>query len=470
MISSISKLSQVPHQSDLPKPLLIACLNSYLLIQHFSSFCVDSWFCWESPSDMKGSIPSIFFVSSFELLNHPQVLNSVARNSIFYHVKYEMIAALLLLLLNSTQPTADHYPNMHYECLDEADPFPLFRFLLSYREVDELFRISIILGANGIAFCPNWQAAFASLNFSSLGPLLSLFLRPPTEQQLLLVDSTAPGVFHEVVALFYQTLLRHDEAIESLKNGRECIVALLYPLQLFNEKGTLCYFHSLVLSSLVLLTSDPRISASLNEPFTAAFPCRQSVHRGSHADLLLEIITNTAGADFTKTSPLLPAVACIFHNIAAHIRSFSYFTCNRIFRFLQLLTESHDRMAPQLGQIVVDGFNQILAEEFDKNVTILIFIVRNMRTFAALKQKGVNTDYISGFVKCFKAKARALSMGKMGTDEAEMVLKQMKSSMFMEDYELPGSRSHIFTGEMCELWPDWMRTLAMRAGGFKTLQ
>ena len=470
MISSIAKLAQVPHQSELPKPLLIACFNSYLLIQHFNSFCVDSWFCWASPPTMKGSMPSVFFVSSFELLNHPQILNSAARNSIFYHVKYEMIASILLLLLNSTQPPADYFPNMHYECLDEADPFPLFRFLLSYREVDELFRISVILGANGIAFCPNWQAAFASLNFSSLGPILSIILKYPTEQQLLLVDSQSAGAFHEVVALFYQTLLRHDEAIESLKNGKDFIVALLYPLQLFNEKGTLCYFHSLVLSSLVLLTSDPRISASLNDPFTAAFPCRQSVHRGSYADLLLEIITNTAGADFTKTSPLLPAVACIFHNISAHIRSFSYFTCNRIFRFLQLLTESHDRMAPQLGQIVVDGFNQILAEEFDKNVTILIYIVRNMPTFTALKQKGVNIEYIAGFVKCFKAKARSLSMGKMGTDEAEMVLRQMKSSLFMEDYELPGSRSHIFTGEMCELWPDWMRTLAMRAGGFKTLQ
>ena len=93
-----------------------------------------------------------------------------------------------------------------------------------------------------------------------------------------------------------------------------------------------------------------------------------------------------------------------------------------------------------------------------------------MPTFTALKQKGVNIEYIAGFVRCFKAKARSLSMGKMGTDEAEMVLRQMKSSLFMEDYELPGSRSHIFTGEMCELWPDWMRTLAMRAGGFKTLQ
>jgi hypothetical protein len=418
---------------------------------------------------MASTVPSIFFVSSFQLLNHPKILKATQKSSIQFHIKYEMVTSMLLFLLNSTQATTEQHPNMHYECLDEADPFSLFRSLLSAPEIDELFRISIILAANGLAFCPNWQSAFASLKFSSLVPILQTILRFPSEGQLLLVESPAPGAFHEVVVLFYQTLLRHDEALDSLPKGKDFIVCLLFPVQLFNEKGSLSYFHSVAMSTLVLLTSDPQISVQLNEPFTAAFPCRQSVHRGTYADLLLEIVTNTVVADFGKASPLLPAVACIFHNIAAHIRTFSFFTCNRIFQFLQLLSGSKDKMVMRLIQIVVDGFNAILLEQFERNTTILMFVIRHMATFNVLKQKGINVQHIAAFAKCFKGRAKALSMGKMGADEAEALLRQLRPSMLMGDYELPGPRGHIFAGEMAELWPDWMRTLAMRGGAFKKL-
>ena len=356
MVTQLHRIVQIPHSVELSDPQLFACLNSYRLLQHFHFFCIDTWFCWKKQSS---TLPSLFFVSSFQILTHPRILRSFQRASIGYHIKYEMVTCMLFFLLNSTQAPSDHSPNLHFECLDEVDPICLFKFILLSPEIDELFRISMILASNGLAFCPNWQAAFASLKFVSLVPILQTILRFPTEPQLALVDSPAPGAFHEVFAFFYQTLLRHDEALVALPQSRAFVVALLFPIQVFNERGSVSYLHSLAFSALVLLTSDPQLSASLNEPFGAAFPCRQSVHRGTHADLLMEIITNTVIADFSRASPLLPAVCCVFHNIAAHVQSFSFFTCNRIFQVLQLLTTSKDRMTPQLIQIVIEGFTVV---------------------------------------------------------------------------------------------------------------
>ena len=86
-----------------------------------------------------------------------------------------------------------------------------------------------------------------------------------------------------------------------------------------------------------------------------------------------------------------------------------------------------------------------------------------------VKQRGVESNFIDGFCKCFSEKVKALNVSKMGADEAEAVLKTLSPVMFMEGYELPGPRSHVFKGEMAELWIDWMRTLAMRGGDFQCL-
>lgn len=508
MIYSIYKISKTDKNSDFSKPLLISCFNSYLLLQHFHSFCIDSWFCWSPPSIIPGNLPSTFFVSSFNLLNHPIIQNSVQKNSIYFHIKYEMIACIIVFLLSTPQPTSDHFPNMHFECLDEADPFPLFKHILftNYQKPterpltsnsssnlqnassnsnlvipnssnspisinnDELHRIILIVAANGIAFCPNWQSSFASLNISTITPIFRGLLRNPDDNQIQLIDSPSPGIFHELISFFYQTLLRHDESLDSLvSTGKDYVVSLLLSLQLMNEKDILSYFHSLVFSTLVLLTSEPRISTSLNQPFTSNFPCKESVHRGNYADLLIEIVTNTVASNINSTAPLLPAACCILHNISAHITEFTYFSCHRIFRLLQLMAESRDRQVPNLLRIVVGSFEQIIWQQFNKNSNMLISIIKNMKVFKLAKQRGVESTFIDGFFKCFSEKVKALNVSKMGADEAEAVLKTLSPVMFMEGYELPGPRSHVFKGEMAELWIDWMRTLAMRGGDFQCL-
>lgn len=506
MIFTIYKISKTDKHSDFSNSLLISCFNSYLLLQHFHSFCIDSWFCWSPPSIIPGNLPSTFFVSSFNLLNHPLIQNSVQKNSICFYIKYEMIACVIMFLLSSPQPPADHFPNMHFECLDEADPFPLFQHLLitNYQKPsndhsnsstnlhssssnsnllmpnsnnsqinvnnDELHRMALIVAANGIAFCPNWQSAFASLNFSTILPLFRSLLRIPDDNQIQLVNSPSPGIFHELISFFYQTLLRHDESLESLiPTGKDFIVSLLLPLQLMNERSSPCYFHSLVFSTLVLLTSEPKISASLNQPFTSAFPCKESVHRGNYGDLLIEIITNTVMHDMNTTAPLLPAACCILHNISAHICEFSYFSCHCIFRFIQGIVGSRDRQVPNLIPIIIGSFEQILWQQFSRNTNMIISIIKNMKLFKTIKQKGIDVRYLDSFFKCFREKAKAMNLMKIRTDEAEAVLKTLKPMMFMNDYELPGPRSHVFKGEMTELWIDWMRTLAMRGGDFQTL-
>ena len=467
MTFSIFRLAQIPLQSELPKGMLLSVLNSYLLFQRFHAYFLQVWDKWPTSSQFKGTLPEATILSSFQLLNHPQILSATQKNSILYHIKYEMIRTLNFFLMSSPQPSVETYPNIHFQTFDQAEPVSIFKFLVNYNNNDELFRISVLLTANSLAFCPYWQDVLNSLNFNDISPIFAPLLQPPTDQQMLLVNSPSPGSFHELVALFYQTLLNHSDAITSLPRGRDFVVALLLPLQLYNEQGSLSYFHSLILSSLVLFTSDTRLSVSLNEPFTSVFPCKQSMHRGTHADLLIEVITNTSGTDLNKTSPLLPAVACILHNIAAHIHTFSFFTCNRIFHFLQQLTESKDRQANQLIQIVVDGLNQIVFEQFHKNKTILLFIIRNAKLIKSLAARGINVHYLIAFITAFRSRT---SEAKLKTEEAEIILSKMKPSMFMSDFQLLGPRGHIFTGEMAELWPDWIRTLAMRGGGFQQLQ
>ena len=386
-------------------------------------------------------------------------------------IRTEVFTTMLIYLLSPNQEPFEEFPNHHFHALNITDPMPIFEFVFSLRRMShELQRICVILCATGLGFCSTWAEAVADVPFMSILQIFDALLQTPNDQQLALTTTSNPGVFHELFALFYMILLMHPDAIESLPNGKQYIVSILLPLQLFNEKGSLSYFHSLALSSLVLLTSDPMLAASLNEPYTGAFPSKSSVHRGTYADLLVEIITNTVGSDLTQTASLLPAVACIFHNISAHVRSFSFFTSNRIFRFLNLLIESRDRQAPKLVQIVVDGIDQIIAEQFERNTTILMFVVRNQKTFKMLKTRGIEVKYVLAFISAFKAKVKATGIAKLGTDEAENIFKELNPKTFMTDYEPPGPRGNVFTGEMAELWPDWMRTIAMRGGRFREFQ
>lgn len=495
MIFSIYKMSKTLKSSGFSRSLLISCYNSYLLLQHFHSFCIDSWFCWSPPSQIPENLPSTFFVSSLNLLNHPLIQNSNENNSIYFLLKYEMFSCIILFLLSKPQPSSDHFPNLHFECLDEADPFPLFQHIITvdYQKlgnnssqrwastqfsasdsgitINELTRISLIVAASGLAYCPNWQSAFASLNFSTILPIFRVLLRPPDSNQLTLRFTSSPGVYLELLAFFYQTLLRHDEGLDSLISmGKEFIVSLLLSLELMKEYF-FSYSHSIIFSTLVLLTSEPKICQKLNDPFTSPFPSKLSIHRGTYADLLVEIITDVVCfVDIELKSPLFTATCCILSNVSSHISCFSNFSCHCIFRFLQVMTESNYFLVPTLIPIIISIFEQVLCAQFDKNTNLMIFLMRNMKLFKQLKQRGFDIKYIENFAKCFKDMAKAKKQAKMGADEAEIVLKKLKPIMFMKLYELPGPRTHVFAGEMAELWIDWMATISMRSGTFLCLQ
>jgi hypothetical protein len=60
---------------------------------------------------------------------------------------------MLFFLLNSRQATTEQCPNMHYECLDDADSFSLLRSLLSRPETEELFCNSVILASHVLPLC-----------------------------------------------------------------------------------------------------------------------------------------------------------------------------------------------------------------------------------------------------------------------------------------------------------------------------
>ena len=469
-VFSISRISQIQYQTEIPQAILVSCYNAYLVLQRFCQCCVSKWHTWPSPSNQKGTLPTILFQSSATLIGHPQIQRALD-NSMHGFIRLEIFATMLKYLLAPNQEQYEDYPNHHFYALDITDPMPIFEFVFSKRRMSqELQRICSIICATGLGFCVTWAEAVADVPFLSILQIFDTLLQTPNDNQLSLAITQNPGTFHELFALFYMILVMQPNAVETLPNGRSYIVAILLPLQLFNEKNSLSYFHSLALSSLVLLTADPILCASLNEPYTATFPSKSSVHRGTYADLLVEIITNTVGGDLTQTAPLLPAVACILHNISAHVNSFSFFTSNRIFRFLNLLIESRDRQAPKLVQIVIDAIDQIIYEQFERNTTILMFVVRNQKTFKMLKTRGIEVKYVLAFIAAFKSKVKTLGIAKLGTDEAERIFRELNPKSFMSDYEPPGPRGHVFTGEMAELWPDWMRTIAMRGGGFKCFQ
>ncbi|EAY20946.1 hypothetical protein TVAG_172030 [Trichomonas vaginalis G3] len=465
-VFSINRISQIQYQTEIPQSLLISCYNSFLVLQRFCSSVVSKWHTWPSPSTMSNSIPSVLFDSAVTILGHPQIRDA-PDSTLQGHVRLEIFSTMLMFLLSPNQEIYENYPNHHYYALDMTNPMPIINTVINVRKHSPSFaRIVLILCSTGLGFCQSWVEMLSDFQFSSIFPIFDPLLTPPTESQLSLSNSQSPGIYLELFALFYQILLLPYDVVESLPKGRQFVVSVLLPLQQFNEKNSLTYFHSLALSTLVLLTSDPALSASLNEPFTGTFACKSSVHRGTYADLLVEIITNTTGSDLSRTAPLLPAVACIIHNISAHVNSFSFFTSNRLFIFLNQLIESRDRQAPKLVQIVIDGINQIISEQFEHNTTILMFVVRNQNTFKMLRQKGLDVKYILAFISAFKQKVKQNGIVKLGTDIAEQILKSLNPKQFMDGYEPPGPRGHVFTGEMAGLWADWMRTLAMR-GDFK---
>lgn len=462
MVGTIMRISGFDDSTKFKDEDLISLINSFFLFSHLSEFCITNWDYWEIPNGYD-SFPSCFFISSFSLLRKTQIMNSIKYKELGFNVKCMLLKTVLKLLLVGYLPKFQNCPNINYSYLDEVDPLPIFNVVLNYPKRDEFYRVCLIVASNGIPFCQSWKSSYAGLDPLKLKHVFNYLLKFPNEQQMLLLNSQSPGIFYELTSLFYQTLLYHNRFLEMLsQEGGVFIVSLLFVFQTLGESNALSYFHSLSLSIFVLLTSDENISKSLNDLFTENFPCKKPIHRGNYGDLLIEIITNFVKNNLKKIEPFLSAICCLFYNISSHMKTFSFFACNRLFNFFKLLIQRTDEQSKLLIQMMIDSFTNIIAYQFNNNTNVLIFILREIYTFRTLSKNGYNTKYIILFKNNFISSTKSLQSKRLSVSEVEIILKSMNSNDFITNYCSFGSRTNIFTNEMADLWMDWIKTILMR--------
>jgi hypothetical protein len=155
-----------------------------------------------------------------------------------------------------------------------------------------------------------FRAAFAEIPPATL---LRGFAQSPDSVPLFDPYSAVAG---EALSFFATAILFHPTLIATIaENGfsNAFIQNLVFAAELAFEAIGFCYLHTIVISAIRRLLTNPLAADKLNEPFTGAFSCTFQPSKGSVADLLLSVCLRFPGSEAWLS------VACIVHTVAPRL-------------------------------------------------------------------------------------------------------------------------------------------------------
>jgi hypothetical protein len=126
-----------------------------------------------------------------------------------------------------------------------------------------------------------------------------------------------------------------------------------------------------VLASIV---SFPSISISLNEPCTS-FESELPVHRGSYADVLLEVVTRTTTHGSLRLSCLIIAA------VIPYASNLSYSSSVSLFQLLEFIVNSGDS---HLTTMILSSIHYIVNRSIRENVPLVIVLLKNSKLLSSI--------------------------------------------------------------------------------------
>ncbi|KAK8894417.1 hypothetical protein M9Y10_022851 [Tritrichomonas musculus] len=285
-------------------------------------------------------------------------------------------------------------PKPHF--LIEMPEFPFTDFLKSmcivatkyhlnsYQNINENETFSLLQNCLGFII-QLFNSEPLATAFSQVDPLILLqafILKDTPEAQLLfhpsdlLANETLTFLY---TALCYQPNLSLIIANEGLAN--KFIFTLIEALQLTFESVGVCYLHSIIISTILLLVSDETIASLLNNPFNQNFVKSQfRPHSGSYADVLLEVLFNLCDS---SSYNFAPAVAAVFQMIVPQVQSFSIFTAEKIINLFDNAIKAENQ---KLIELLLEAFAEIVQNKINNENLVPTMIIKNASLFQNLKE------------------------------------------------------------------------------------
>jgi hypothetical protein len=269
-------------------------------------------------------------------------------------------------------------------------------------------------------------------------------LHSPFLLQAISLGPDAPPIFtcfgplvHEGVAFFFiaacfQPTFVHLVATEGYSNA--FVFHLLQAAQEHYERSGFSYLHSLIIAALLLLLFDDTVATQLNQPWRHEWKCAYTPDRGSHADLLLNVLLNIcATADFW------PSVICTFHMIAPYVNAVTIATANRVMELFEAAVANGG--SPVLTRLIVEGLATIVQNPGNGANGFWPALVGKAGIVEKLGEVGAKCPAAVAAVSAFVEEALKVGLRRTQVPAGELV--RIKK------------HPYVFGGGIKKTWGDW---------------
>ena len=314
--------------------------------------------------------------------------------------------------------------------------------------------------------CQSWKTALNNVEqnlihktFSTLFILLSTNINAAINYRIL-------ECAEQLVSLLYTVLARYpayEKFIDINNLAPRYIASLLFLFQQRMETSSITFFHSIILLLISQLTSNLQSLLALNESFVSNFTTKYRPHRGTYADLIIEIITNPGMSDFVAAAPLIPLSVGIIENLSSTTVRLSFFSANRIFSYLSKffstkLAEKTEFVTP-ISQLLIAIF-QFIRFHTIGNQSIILYGLDKKSIIYGLSQSSVEKwNTVAKSISTI-LEASDLPIRTKNQAEREKTLQNALSSVLSEFNDPPvASNSFTMSKEIEVVWYDWFRVL-----------
>ncbi|EAX89960.1 hypothetical protein TVAG_124400 [Trichomonas vaginalis G3] len=273
----------------------------------------------------------------------------------------------------------------------------------------------------------------------------------------------------QLISLLYTVILRFPtflKFIDTNKLAQKYIEVLLLLFRYKMDNGSITFIHSIILLIISHLTSDFHSLLTLNDPFVETLQIKeQRPHRGTYADLIIEIITFPLIKDFKSAFPLAPLVTAIIQNLSSTTAHLSFFNANRIYEILRLFFKSKAAEHPEsklpIARLLNSIYQFIRFQTLGKKSILLYGIVH--RVIIDSLAASALPEWRKPAEKIKKLLDAADEPLKSKEKNADAVLQNAMAPILIEFADSPVPQTSFTMGAEVEtIWYDWSRILLWR--------
>ncbi|OHT08566.1 hypothetical protein TRFO_22820 [Tritrichomonas foetus] len=282
-------------------------------------------------------------------------------------------------------------------------------------------------------------------------------------------------ICEQLVSLLYIVISTNHEFLEYIVSNsftNNYVISLLFLYQHRLENQKMSFFHTLILLIMGILTSNYSALLLLNDPISVSLDFKMRTHRGTHADLLIEVLTNPFVQNFEVSAPLIPLISGIIKNISSITVKLSWFSANRIFIILKKFFVSKFAEKKEYSRSVenmIASIYQFLRFQTIGNMNLFMYSIENqifLKKITRLNQNVVNPNVAHHNWKFYIDKI--LLMVKKGEKTMMIANEQQRIKEYQNllapvllDFNDPPEKLNDFSmnREIESIWIDWFRVL-----------